>query len=464
MNQKTSSETNVKELMRLQKEHLWLHMTNHKTFESQEPPIMVSGKGCMVTDIHGKEYLDGLSGAIWCVNVGYGQQAIVKAINEQLELLPFYGGSTGTPPYIRLAKKLADLLPGFEKVYIANSGSEANEKSFKMSRQYFRLKYPGKEKYKIIYRHRDYHGSTLAVLAATGQDERVAGYGPLPEGFAQMPHALCYRCHFGKTYPGCNIECARALETVIKQEGTDSVAAVILEPITAGGGIIVPVAEYYPIIQEICRKYEVLLVMDEVVNGFGRTGKMFGFQNYDFEPDMLTMAKGLASAYMPISAVVTKKYIFDQFLADPADTMGYFRDISTFGGCTAGCAAAIANIDLIQQQKMTENSALMGQYLLDSLKDLEELPMVGEVRGKGLFLGIEMVEDKKTKVPLPEKFLAQMVAEAKADGVIIGRMARSVSGLNNVFTAAPPLILTKPETERLAQAFRKVILKLHGKN
>ena len=459
----SDKEANVKELVQMAKDHLWLHLTNHKPFETQEPPIMVSGKGCMITDIHGKEYLDGLSGAIWCVNVGYGQKSIVDAVSEQLTQLPFYGGTTGNPPYIRFAKKLIDLLPGFAKVYVANSGSEANEKSFKMSRQYFRLKYPDKDKYKIIYRHRDYHGSTLAVLAATGQEERKAGYGPLPEGFVQMPHALCYRCHFGKSYPGCNIECARELEKVIEREGSDSVAAVILEPITAGGGIIIPVAEYYPIIQEICRKHEVLMIMDEVVNGFGRTGKMFGFQHYDFDPDILTMAKGLASAYMPISAAVTKKYIFDQFLAEPTDAMGYFRDISTYGGCAAGCAAAIANIDIIQQQKLTENSAKMGQYLLDSLKDLEELPMVGEVRGKGLFLGIEMVEDKKSKAPLPEKLMAQMVAEAKAEGVIIGRMARSVPGFNNVLTAAPPLILTKEETERLAGTFRKVIEKLHSK-
>jgi len=449
------------ELVRLHREHLWLHLTNHKSFEAQEPPIYVSGNGSMVKDIHGREYLDGLSGGVWCVNAGYGQKRIIDAIAEQLKQIPYYAGSVANPPYIRLAAKLAELLPELPKVYIANSGSEANEKAFKMSRQYFRLKYPGKDKYKIIYRHRDYHGSTLAVLAATGQFERKAGYGPLPEGFVEMPHALCYRCHFGKTYPSCNIDCAQALETIIQQEGPDNVAAVILEPITAGGGIIIPVDEYYPIIQEICRKYEVLIIMDEVVNGFGRTGKMFGSQHYSFDPDIMTMAKGLASSYMPISATVTKKYIFDQFLAEPTDTMGYFRDISTFGGCAAGCAAALANINIIEEQDLVANSAKMGEYLLDSLKDLEELPHVGQVRGKGLFLGIEMVEDKKTKAPLPEKYLAMMVADAKADGVIIGRMVRSVPGSNNVLTAAPPLIISKEETERLANTFRKVIEKLH---
>ena len=273
-----------------------------------------------------------------------------------------------------------------------------------MARQYFRLKYAGKDKHKIVYRHRDYHGGTLAVLAATGQDERKAGYGPLPEGFVQMPHALCYRCHFGKTYPGCNIDCARALETVIQSEGPDTVAAVILEPITAGGGIIIPVDEYYPIIQEICRKYEVLIIMDEVVNGFGRTGKMFGSQHYDFDPDIMTMAKGLASSYMPISATMTKKFIFDEFLAEPSDTLGYFRDISTFGGCAAGCAAALANIAVIEDQAMVANSQIMGQYLLDQLQELEGMPVVGQIRGKGLFFGIELVEIKRPKLRSRKKF------------------------------------------------------------
>ncbi|HWR40235.1 MAG TPA: aminotransferase [Patescibacteria group bacterium] len=457
MDKTTNCELNADELVRLHREHLWLHITNHKPFESQDPPILVSGQGCMVKDIQGREYLDGLSGGVWCVNAGYGQQKIIDAITEQLQQLPYYSGAMGNPPYIRLAEKLAQLLPGLPKVYIANSGSEANEKSFKISRQYFRLKYPDKDKHKIIYRQRDYHGSTLAVLAATGQDERRDGYGPLPQGFVKMPHALCYRCEFGKSYPGCNLECARTLETIIEQEGPDTVAAIILEPITAGGGIIIPVAEYYPIIQEICRKYEVLIIMDEVVNGFGRTGKMFGSQHYDFEPDMMTMAKGLASSYMPISATVTKKHIFDRFLADAADTMGYFRDISTFGGCAAGCAAALANIAVMEEQAMVENSEKMGRYLLDSLKDLEKLPHVGQVRGKGLFLGIELVADKKSKTPLPEKYLGQMVAAAKAEGVIIGRMSRSVPGSNNVLTAAPPLIINQQETERLSQAFRKVV-------
>lgn len=448
------------ELAELSRKHLWLHLSNHKMFEGQAPLIMVSGQGCMVKDIQGKEYLDGLSGGVWCVNVGYGRESIAKAVYDQLTVLPYYAGSAGNPPYIMLAAKLASLVPKLEKVFISNSGSEANEKAFKMIRQLYAKKYPGKKKYKIVFRDRDYHGTTLATISASGQQERKLGYEPFLDGFAEMPHALCYRCQFGKSYPGCNIECARVLENVVRKEGADSVAAVILEPITAGGGIIVPVPEYYPIIQEICRKYGMLLIMDEVVNGFGRTGKMFGFQHYKISPDIITSAKGIASAYMPLSITMAKKEIFDEFVVDTADTLGYFRDISTYGGCAAACAAAIENIRIIEDENLVGQVASKGEYLLAGLKELEKLPMVGEVRGKGLFAGIELVQDKKTKKAADEKLLAQVVGEAKAQGALIGRMNRSVPGLNNVITMAPPYIITKDEIDRIVNTIRSALNKV----
>lgn len=447
----------VDELVKLHRDHLWLHLTNHTTFESQEPPIMAEGDGFILKDIYGREYVDGLSGGVWAVNVGYGRDSIVEAVAGQLKKLPYYAGSMATPPYILLAQKLASLLPDLPKVYISNSGSEANEKSYKIARQYFSEKYPDKNKYKIIYRNRDYHGTTLGALASSGQQERKLKFGPLPEGFAAIPHALCYRCELGKCYPSCNIDCARALETVIQREGEDSVAAVIVEPVTAGGGIIPPVAEYYPVLQEICRKYEVLLIMDEVVTGFGRTGRMFGHQHYDVQPDMITLAKGLASGYMPISATVARQSIFDQFLTGLDDPTGYFRDISTFGGCAGASAAALENIRIIEAEKLAENSAQMGAYLLEGLKELEKYPVVGEVRGKGLLAGIELVEDKKSKKPLHETHLARIVAEAKQAGVIIGRMVRSVPGCNNVLYTAPPLIVTKEGIDRIIDAFDRAL-------
>lgn len=450
----------VNQLIELSRKHLWLHLSNHKAFETQEPPIMVSGQGCMVKDIRGKEYLDGLSGGVWCVNVGYGRESIAKAIYDQLNVLPYYAGSAGNPPYIELAAKLASFVPELEKVFVSNSGSEANEKAFKMVRQLYANRYPNKKKYKIVYRNRDYHGTTMATISAGGQPERKLGYEPLLDGFVEMPHALCYRCQFGKSYPGCNIECAHALEDVVKKEGEDSVAAVILEPITAGGGIIMPVPEYYPIIQEICRKYGMLLILDEVVNGFGRTGKMFGFQHFKVSPDIITSAKGIASAYIPLSITMARKEIFDGFVVDGADTLGYFRDISTYGGCAAACAAAIENIRIIEDEKLVEQSASKGEYLMAGLKELEQLPIVGEVRGKGLFAGIELVQDKKSKQAMDEKILAQVVGEAKAQGVLIGRMNRSMPRLNNVITLAPPFIITKEEIDRIVNTIRAALNKV----
>ena len=447
-----TNSTSVEELIALEKEHLWLHLTNHKTLENQEPQIMVSGNGCCVTDARGNEYLDMLSGGVWCVNVGYGRESMVQAAAEQLRTLPYYAGTVATPPYIQLATKLASLLPALPKAYISNSGSEANEKAFKMSRLYFGVTEQQKDKHKIIYRDRDYHGSTLAVLAAGGQKERKAGYGPYPEGFVGIPHACCYRCPFGKEYPNCEIDCARALETTIKKEGPDTVAAIILEPITAGGGIIPPVAEYFPIIQEICRKYDVLLILDEVVTGFGRTGKMFGHQHYDVTPDMVTLAKGIASSYMPLSATLTTKAVFDRFLTTPADTFGYFRDISTYGGCTAGCSVGLENIRIIEDEKLVDNSAALGSYLLDQLKQFADHPMVGDIRGLGLFAGIEIVDDKNTKAPSAESTLAGIVADVKKQGILMGRMGRSVPGLNNVLTLAPALIVTKEQIDATIKA------------
>ena len=329
-----------------------------------------------------------------------------------------------------------------------------------MVRQYFAIKNGDNKKYKIIYRYRDYHGTTFAALSATGQPERRVSYGPLLDGFVEMPHACCYRCHFGKTYPGCNIECAQALETIINNEGADTVAAVILEPITAGGGIIVPVPEYYPVIQQICRKYDVLLIMDEVVNGYGRTGKMFGYQHYDVEPDIATMAKGIASSYMPLSATAVREEIFQAFLGEMSDPVGYFRDISTYGGCVAGCTAAVENIRIIENENLVENSARMGKYLLEGLNELKQHPLVGDVRGKGLFAGVELVADKTTKEPCKEGVLAGIVGDVKSQGVIIGRMGRSLPNQNNVLTMAPALIATKADIDRIVGAIGNALAKL----
>lgn len=456
---KEFADVDFKELEKLDVEHLWHHLVQHSPFLEQAPSIMVKGEGLILKDHNGTEFLDAVSGGVWCVNVGYGRESIAKAVYDQLAQMPYYALTLGNISAIKLAAKLGELLPKLQKSFFSNSGSEANEKAFKMSRQYFRLKYKDIDKHKIIYRNRDYHGTTLAALSATGQDERKALYGPMAPGFVEIPHALCYRCHFGQSYPGCNLECAYALEETIKQEGPDTVAAFIVEPITAGGGIIIPVDEYFGVIEEICKKYEVFMIMDEVVCGFGRTGTWFGHEHWDVDPDIVTMAKGMASSYQPISATVTKQEVFDGFLADPSDKLAYFRDVSTYGGCAGGTAAAVENIKIIEEENLCERSKEMGEYMLGQLKELESFPHVGEVRGKGLFAGMDLVEDKKTKAPATETYVNAILAGAKAEGVLLGKMNRSVSNLNTVVGFAPALTATKDEVDKIVAAVKTALEK-----
>jgi len=450
----------VNEIVRADKECLWHHTKPHKVFETAEQIVMVEGKGLILKDIRGKEYLDAVSGGVWSVNVGYGRESIAEAVCEQLKKLPFFAGYTGSVPAIMLSKKLLELLPHMGKVYFSNSGSEANEKIFKMIRQSAAIEPGRKGKVKILYRDRDYHGTTLAALSATGQKERRQGYEPLCEGFVEFPHALCFRCAFGKSYPNCDIQCATVIEEVIQKEGPDTVGGLIVEPITAGGGIIVPVKEYYPMIQDICRKYGIFLIMDEVVCGFGRTGKFWGHDHYGVDPDALTIAKGLASSYEPISATVVKQSIYDTFLNNPdipEERMNFFRDISTYGGCTGPAAAAMESIRIIEDEDLVENSRIMGDYLLDQLQSLSDLPIVGDVRGKGLFAGIEFVQDKKTNEPVSEKTMGSIMKDLVNEGVLAGRTNFSLPGMNTIMNFAPALIITQDQIDRIVAAVKTAI-------
>ncbi len=445
----------VDEIIQEDKDFIWHHILQHKVYEDSEPMVIVSGNGLLIKDIRGREFLDATSGGVWSVLVGYGRDSIADVAAEQLKIMPYYAGKLGNVPTIKFAKKIVELMPGIDKVYFSNSGSEANEKVFKIVRQMAHLKKNGK--YKILFRDRDYHGTTIAALSATGQTERRAGYGPFVEGFAGFPHACCYRCAFGKSYPDCNIECARSMEDVIMKEGPDTVGGVIVEPITAGGGVIPPVKEYYPILQEICRKYDVSLIMDEVVCGFGRTGKMFGYQHYDVDPDMVTMAKGMASGYMPISATAVKQDVYDVFLNEPGEKLAFFRDISTYGGCAAGAAAGLESTRIIEEENLVENSRVMGEYLNDQLQELKGLDLVGDIRGAGLFAGIELVEDKQTKQAVDEGRFGKIMAAIAAEGVLVGATMRSLPGLNNTINLAPALVATKNELDRIVDALKKGI-------
>ena len=452
----------TEEIVRGDRDYVWHHIKPHKIFQTAEQMIIVEGKGLRVKDIRGREYLDATSGGVWSVMVGHGRESIAAAVYEQLKILGYYAGTVGNVPTIKFAAKLIELLPRLGKVFFSNSGSEANEKAFKIVRQLSHIDPSRKGKYKILFRERDYHGTTIGALSATGQLERKQDFGPFAEGFVEFPHALCYRCPFSKTYPGCDIDCARSMENVILKEGPDTIGGCIVEPITAGGGIIVPVPEYYVIIQEICNRYDIYLIMDEVVCGFGRTGKFWGHDQYGADPDIVTMAKGLASSYMPLSATAVRQEIFNKFLCDPndpAERMNYFRDISTYGGCAGATAAALESTRIIEAENLVENSRVVGDYLLQGLQSLSDMHIVGNVRGKGLFCGIEFVKNKQTREPITETEMGRIMGLVTAEGVLAGRTSSSLPGNNTIMNFAPALVATKEDIDEIVSAVKRAIEK-----
>ena len=430
--------------------HVWHHLSQHKQYETTDPRVFVEGKGMTLWDATGREFLDALSGGVWTVNVGYGRTSIADAIRDQLVRLNYFAGSAGTVPGAVFAQKLIEKMPGMSRVYYSNSGSEANEKAYKMVRQ-IAARHHGGRKWKILYRDRDYHGTTIGTLATSGQDQRAQQYGPFPDGFVRVPHCLEYRAQWDVENYG--ERAADAIEEVILREGPDSVGAIILEPVTAGGGVITPPEGYWPRVQEICRKYDILLIIDEVVCGLGRTGTWFGYQHYGIRPDMVTMAKGVASGYAAISCTVTTERVFEMFKDAPEDGMSFFRDISTFGGCTSGPVAAIENMRIIEDEGLLENTIRMGARVLANLRALQDRhAVIGEVRGKGLFCGVELVADRATKEPLDEKRVQAVVADCLSQGVIIGATNRSLPGLNNTLCLAPALIATEDDIDRITDA------------
>lgn len=452
-----NNQNDFQEVVENDRAHVWHHLTQHKKFETGDPLIIIEGKGMRVWNQAGREHLDAVSGGVWTVNVGYGREAIADAVRDQLVKMNFFGGTTGSIPGAMFAERLISKMPGMKRVYYSNSGSEANEKAYKIVRQIAHNKNGGK-KHKILYRERDYHGTTITALSSGGQDERKAQYGPYTPGFVSVPHCLEYRSQWGDV-EDYGIRAANAIEDVILREGADTVGALILEPVTAGGGVILPPKGYWPRVQEICKKYDVLLIIDEVVCGMGRTGEWFGYQQYGIEPDMVTMAKGVASGYAAVSCTVTTEAVFEMFKADPSDHMSYFRDISTFGGCTAGPAAALANLKILEDENLLENTTNMGEYMLDQLEGLKaKHPVIGEARGKGLFCGLELVSDRDTKEPLPEDVVLQIVGRCMAEhAVIIGSTNRSLAGFNNTLCLSPALIASKSDIDEIIAAIDESI-------
>ncbi|MEI6574277.1 MAG: hypotaurine--pyruvate aminotransferase Tpa [Alphaproteobacteria bacterium] len=440
--------------------NVWHHLSQHKAYETINPRIYIEGKGLKVWDALGNEYLDAVSGGVWTVNVGYGRESIANAVRDQLIKLNYFAGAAGTIPGALFAEKLIEKMPGMSRVYYSNSGSEANEKVYKMVRQIAHRHHGGK-KWKILFRERDYHGTTIATLATSGQPQRAAQYGPFPDGFISVPHCLEYRKQWDVENYG--ERAANAIEEVILREGPDTVGCIVLEPVTAGGGVIVPPKGYWERVQQICEKYQVLLHIDEVVCGVGRTGKWFGYQQYGVKPDFVTMAKGVASGYAAISCTVTTERVFDMFKDDASDPMSYFRDISTFGGCTAGPVAALENMRIIEEENLLENTVRMGERCLKNLEALKaKHNVVGDVRGLGLFLGAELVADRKTKEPIDEKRVQAVVADCLKQGVIIGATNRSLDGLNNTLCLSPALIATANDIDRITDVIDRALTNVFG--
>ena len=458
----TPRDNDISKIVEADRAHIWHHLIQHKPFETNEPRIIVEGKDMRVWDQNGKEHIDGVSGGVWTVNVGYGRERIANAVRDQLLKLNYFAGAAGSVPGSIFAEKLIEKMPGLSRVYYCNSGSEANEKAFKMIRQIAYKRYGGK-KNKILYRDRDYHGTTISTLSAGGQDERNAQYGPYTPGFIRVPHCLEYRAQWDLSGEEYGQRAADAIEEIILAEGPDTVGGLCLEPVTAGGGVITPPPGYWDRVGEICKKYEILLHIDEVVCGVGRTGKWFGYQNFGIKPDMVTMAKGVASGYAAIACLVTTEPVFEMFKDDASDPMNYFRDISTFGGCTAGPAAAIENMNIIEEENLLDNTLAMGDRLMSNLRELSEKhEVIGDVRGAGLFCGAELVSNRRDKTPAEEKMVQAVVADCMAQGIIIGATNRSLPGLNNTLCFSPALIATPNDIDAITESVDIALTKVFG--
>lgn len=422
------------------RDYVWHSM---KPYSPDSTLIAEKAEGSWVTDHKGNRYLDGMAG-LWCVNVGYGRQELAEAAYEQLKEMAYFPLSQSHIPAIKLAEKLNAMLGDEYVIFFSNSGSEANETAFKLVRQYHQQKGEG-SRYKFISRYRAYHGNSMGSLAATGQAQRKYKYEPLAPGFLHVPPPDLYRGKDKVDAASGELESVKDIDRVMTWELSETIAGVIMEPIITGGGILVPPDQYMKGVKEVCDKHGALLIVDEVICGFGRTGKPFGFMNYGVKPDIITMAKGITSAYLPLSATAVRKDIYETFKG--SDEYDYFRHVNTFGGNPAACALALKNLEIMENEQLFDRSSELGDYLKQSLaSQLADHPYVGDVRGKGLLVGIELVKDKLSKEPLGVDLVNKVIGGCKSKGLIIGKNGATVAGYNNVLTLSPPLNI---ETEDL---------------
>jgi putrescine aminotransferase len=427
-----------------------IHPQYHQSDQRNEI-IYESGQGAILTDMRGKQYIDGLS-SLWNVAVGHGRKELADAAAEQMVKLAFANGYSGysNEKAIELAEKVCSLsYPNLEAVFFMNSGSEANEVAFKLARFYWFLQ--GKmEKVKFITRREAYHGGTLAATAATGMAPFWRGMGPLDPSFIRVGTNYCYHCEWGKTYPGCGLDCASAIEEAIIREGPDTVAAVLAEPVHGAGGVIPPVPEYFPKLREICDRHNVLLITDEVITGFGRTGKWFALEHWGVQPDIMTFAKAVTSAYIPLSGAVVSRQIHQTMLAAPPDYR--FMHGATNSAHPTACAVGLRNIQIMEEEGLVENAALMGERLQDGLGTLAEMDGVGDIRGLGLIAAVEIVDDKDKHRPfaLELNVGGRLVNECRERGLI--SRVRTDS-----YLLAPPLIVNADQVDQIVDIVRESV-------
>jgi adenosylmethionine-8-amino-7-oxononanoate aminotransferase len=438
------------------KRNLWLHFTRMSAYADSEVPTIVRGSGAYVFDQRGKRYLDGLSG-LFVSQVGHGRKEIAEAGARQAEQLAYFPlWSYAHPKAIELATRLADLAPGdLNRVFFTTSGSEAVESAWKLAKQYFKL-IGQPERYKVISRELAYHGTSMGALAITGLADIKYPFEPLPPGGVRVPNTNFYRAPefvaddlgaFGKW-------AADEIERAILREGPQSVAAVYLEPVQNSGGCFPPPPGYFQRVREICDRYGVLLVSDEVICAFGRLGYYFGSERYGYQPDIITFAKGLTSGYSPMGGMVVRDELMEPFTAGTAT----FLHGITFAGHPVSAAVALANLDIFEKEDLLGNVRANEDAFRATLEKLNDLPIVGDVRGAGYFYGIEMVKDKATRQTFDsgesERLLRGFLSHALFDA---GLVCRADDRGDPVIQLSPPLICGQEHFDEIERILREVL-------
>lgn len=456
MTDMTYSDVAESELQRKAKDHLWMHFSRQSVMESGAGvPIITRGEGHHIWDSRGKRYIDGLSG-LFVVNAGHGRRRLAETAARQAEELAFFPvWSYAHPNAIELADRLAHYAPGdLNRVFFSTGGGEAVETAFKLAKYYWKLQ-GQPTKHKVISRAVAYHGTTQGALAVTGIPGMKAMFEPVTPGGFRVPNTNIYRApEHGDDPVAFGIWAADRIEEMIQFEGPDTVAAVFLEPVQNSGGCFPPPPGYFQRVREICDRYDVLLVSDEVICAFGRIGHMFACDEYGYVPDMITCAKGMTSGYSPIGATIVSDKVYEPFKhGQTSFAHGY-----TFGGHPVSAAVALANLDIFEEEKLNENVRANSPLFRSTLEKLNDLPIVGDVRGDGYFFGIELVKDKATKETFDdeesESLLRGFLSKALFDA---GLYCRADDRGDPVIQLAPPLTIGAPEFDEIEQILRSVL-------